>query len=107
LKAYFKNSEIGGRDGFLGYYQKNIQGIIGMPFRTNVTMNLQIKFDHNSIDVLRIQETLTYTCMANLGNIQENICYLQGITLQLITKDGQPPQGVELIDTIDQATISH
>lgn len=78
LKAYFKNDDIGGHGGFLEYYQRNIQTIIGMPFRTTVMMNLKIEFkddDPNSSE-LKIYETLSYICMSNSGKVQENVCYL-------------------------------
>ena len=75
LKAYFKNDQIGGSDGFLNYYQKNIQAMIGMPFRTNINVNLQVSHVPNS-EKLKIKETISYICMANSGRIQDNVGYI-------------------------------
>jgi hypothetical protein len=76
LKAYFKNDNIGGSDGFLSFYQKNIQAIIGMPFRVNVQMDLTIEYEDHDRTKVRVTEMLSYTCMSNAGKIQENVCYL-------------------------------
>lgn len=74
LKAYFQNEEIGGTEGFLQFYQKNIQAIIGMPFRSNV--NLHMSIDEESSEHFLVQEILSYRCMANGNRVQENVCYI-------------------------------
>lgn len=79
LKACFKNDEIGGEEGFLKYYQKNIQNIIGMPYRTNVDMDLQVSINDEDANTLKIKERITYNCLPNAGSIQKDVCYLSEI----------------------------
>lgn len=76
LKAYFKNDDIGGEEGFLKYYQQNIQNIIGMPYRTNVDMDLQVSISDEDETKLRIKERITYHCLPNAGSIQKDVCYI-------------------------------
>lgn len=45
LKSYFKNDNIGGETGFLKFHQKNIQSILGSPYRTNFDAVLNIDYD--------------------------------------------------------------
>ncbi|MBL7878745.1 MAG: hypothetical protein JNN23_02610 [Chryseobacterium gambrini] len=86
LKAYFKNDDIGGDEGFLNYFQDNFIGIIGLPYRMDVNMNLNIK-DSSNENLFEIEEILSYTCMNNGSNYQTNICYQPDDEEHYLTKD--------------------
>lgn len=76
LKVYFQNDDIGGAYGFLNYYQKNIQSILGKPFRTNTVMSLTIKEIENETERLEVFETMSYICKSNSKKIQERIIHV-------------------------------
>ena len=76
LKAYFKNDQIGGTDGFLQHYQNNIQSFIGQPFRTSVIFTLDIKSLPSDNSKLKVDEYLQFTCMKNGNKCQEFIEYI-------------------------------
>ena len=78
LKAYFKNDEIGGEEGFFKYYQKNIQHIIGTPYRTNVDMDMKVSKTDDSTK-LNVKERITYNCLPNSGIIQKEVCYFPDV----------------------------
>lgn len=75
LKSYFKNDDIGGADGFLQYYQKNLQSIVGMPYRESVNMFMQISEYSEKTECLLVNETLSYICKSNSGKIQNKVYY--------------------------------
>lgn len=75
LRAFFKNDQIGGKEGFLNYYQKNLQHIIDMPYRNNVSLTLSITPDDGACTKLKVFEVLNYRCMANGKKFQETIPY--------------------------------
>ena len=75
LKAYFRNDELGGKDGFLTYYQKNIQDFINTPFRTNVNMDINVRFNPSDATQLIIDEELSWICKATANKIQDVISY--------------------------------
>lgn len=75
LTAYYKNNEIGTQDGFLNFYQKNIQTFINSPFRIDVKLHLQIDYHPNDNDKLVVNETMSWMCKKNGGRIQENISW--------------------------------
>lgn len=76
LKSYFKNDNIGGEEGFLKYYQKNIQSIIGSPYRTNLDAVLNIDYlspkNHKSI---KVHKEMSWVCKSNGGSIQTEITW--------------------------------
>lgn len=77
LKAYFRNDDIGGSDGFLKYYQTNIQSIISSPFRTDVEINMIVRYhDIPSNLYLSIYEELRWVCKSNNGVIQKSITWI-------------------------------
>lgn len=82
LKVYFKNDDIELKEGFLHYYQKNIQKFIGQPYRKNVVMQLILNEiivqdeDGNNIELFEVSESMTYVCKKNGNHIQKNICYI-------------------------------
>lgn len=79
LKTYFKDNEIGGSDGFLKHYQKNIQEMIGEPFRTNVENDIFIDYKENSNKKLvTIHEEITWVCRKNKGVVQSEIKWVPG-----------------------------
>lgn len=74
LRAFYKDEGIGGKDGFLEYYQKNIQGFVVSPFRTNLVSDRRIEYlEEGKKDRVRSVEVLTWNCKANQGRIQENV----------------------------------
>lgn len=75
LKAYFKNNDIAGIDGFLQYYQNHIQYLIGAPFRVNVDCIFLIQYYDSSKEHFRVTETLSWECKRNKTAIQEFIDY--------------------------------
>jgi hypothetical protein len=76
LKAYFNNDDIGGSDGFLNYYQRNIQLLISSPFRTNVNLYYLIEYSPNDNTKLVINETMSWTCKSNGGRIQDSVKWI-------------------------------
>lgn len=76
LKAYFKDQNIGGTEGFLNYYQEHIQAIIGNPFRMNVIADFHIKYLDKSKDKLVVDEVIIFQCKSNRGKIQKEIKYI-------------------------------
>jgi hypothetical protein len=75
LKAYFHNDSIAGTGGFLRYYQKSIQSIIGSAYRVNASMFINVDYDKNP-NLFFISESMSYTCKSNSGKIQEEIVYI-------------------------------
>lgn len=75
LKVYFDNDSIGGDDGFLKYYQGNIQSIIGSPYRLDASMDLKIENHDTNTNLFIVNETLIYTCRKNKTNMQSEIIY--------------------------------
>lgn len=76
LKAYFNNDDIGGSDGFLNYYQRNIQILISNPFRTNVNLHYLVDFAPGDKTKLRVIETMSWTCKSNGGRIQDSVKWM-------------------------------
>ena len=85
LKVYFQNDDLGGEDGFLNHYQKNIQSIIGLPYRKNVNLSLEI--GHNADDQIELTEIMTFTCMNNGEKLQENVSFVPEIGELIEIKD--------------------
>jgi septum formation topological specificity factor MinE len=77
LKVYFKDTSIGGEGGFLKFYQKDIQEIIGDPFRINLEDDYLIKYD-KSKEKINVHEEILYYCKGNCGKIQKEIRWLSG-----------------------------
>lgn len=75
LKVYFNDDGIGGKDGFLQYYQNHIQNIVGSPFRINVESDMRIEFVEGSEEKIYVYEVLSWNCKANGGKIQSNITW--------------------------------
>jgi hypothetical protein len=76
LKAYFKDSNISGSDGFLKYYEKHIQEMIGGPFRMNVENDFFIRYCPLSRDHVIVSEKIIWDCRSNGGNIQKEVRWL-------------------------------
>lgn len=81
LKAYFKNEQISGENGFLNFYQNHIQSYIASPYRINVNSYYQIQFsqENKDFELFEIKEMLSFTCKANGGKIQPIISWVPDI----------------------------
>jgi hypothetical protein len=76
LKSYFKNDNIGGEEGFLKYYQKNIQSIIGSPYRTNLDAVLNIDYvSTKNKKSIKVHKEMSWVCKSNGGAIQDKITW--------------------------------
>jgi len=75
--AYFKNDRIGVENGILQHYQRNIQKLIGEPYRRDVRCELWIAYvrpdDSNRISVT---EKMSYTCRSNTNGIQDTVSWV-------------------------------
>jgi hypothetical protein len=76
LKAYFNNNEIGGSDGFLTHYQKNIQSLINTPFRTNVNLVYMVDYLDGDLSKLLVNERMSWICKRNGGEIQRAVRWM-------------------------------
>ncbi len=76
LKAYFDNDEIGGTDGFLSHYQRNIQSLISSPFRTNFSVHFLIDYSNTEKTKLSIDESMSWKCKRNGGRIQNSVDWI-------------------------------
>jgi hypothetical protein len=73
LKAYFKDKSIAGKDGFLQYYQRNIQKFVASPFRTNMQSEVRIEYWESDQTKICVHEEMTWECRSSGQNIQEFI----------------------------------
>jgi hypothetical protein len=110
LKAYYKNDNIGGADGFLDFYHRNIQSLVSIPFRNNANLSLRIDYWDQDPDKFMVYETMSWVCKSNGGKIQDTISWVPGenefeqvlsfqVSLQhkaLMTRDN--PGGLILFD---------
>lgn len=89
LRAYYKNPDLGGAEGFLSYYQKNIQSMVILPFRHNTKLDFEIEQVHGQPDQLSVAETISWTCVGNGGAIQSSISWLpdKGEFLEIVEKE--------------------
>ncbi len=76
FKVFFNNNKIANGEGFLEYYNKNIKSLIGMPFRTNVNLTLNITECDQDNTKFKIVETMSYICRSNGTTIQDTISYV-------------------------------
>lgn len=72
LRTYFNDESIGGEEGFLRYYQNNIQHLIGSPIRVDVNATLIIKY-YNNKETIEVDEEISWRCKSNNGTIQDQI----------------------------------
>jgi hypothetical protein len=72
LKAYFKDDEIGGKGGFLEFYQKNIQEYFSTPYRSNLQTDIRIDYTDDP-DKVSVHETMSWVCKATKGKIQADV----------------------------------
>ncbi|MEI9807769.1 MAG: hypothetical protein WDO16_07765 [Bacteroidota bacterium] len=88
LKVYYKNNDLGGADGFINFYQKNVQAFVSSPFRVNANvsspfrvnanLNFQIDYCKDDINKFYVQETMSWICKSNGGKIQQNVSWVPG-----------------------------
>ena len=74
LKAYFKNDNIDREGSFLYFYQNKIQKYISCPYREDFNFEIIISNPLN-VNYLKLKETITYTCRASKGRIQEDVTW--------------------------------
>lgn len=74
LQAQFKDSSIGGDDGFFSFYTKNIHQYIGGPYREDATGDITITETNGDLP-WNVSETIRFTCRKNGGKIQDSISW--------------------------------
>jgi hypothetical protein len=73
LKAYFKDNSIAGKNGFLQYYQRNIQKFVASPYRTNIQSDIRIEYSNSDNDKIMVHEEMSWECRATGGKIQDTV----------------------------------
>lgn len=77
LSTYFDNDSIGGDEGFLKYYQNNIQQIIASPIRIDVNATLLVKYlEGSNKSKIEVIEEISWRCKSNKGEIQPDIKWI-------------------------------